>query len=356
VGPAAWTYAWNWDGKLRSATNGTGSIAVKYDPMGNRVYKESDDGTNLAVQRKYIVDISSGLPTILCEIDPSESSLKKSYIYAGAQILAQREHTNAADPTVYDEYFYVHDRLGSVRMVVEYDDTAGTVDTANSYTYTPYGQFYESAEMVANPWLFTGQWYDEEIAQYYLRARQYDPAMMRFTSRDLAEGKFEEPMSLHQYLYCANEPISRVDWNGETWTLPELLVDMGMYSMYGGIAGFMGGCTDVLTASMMGADMSGEDMLKTIAKYTAGGAITGAAAPLIAIGGTGSLIASYSAAEYWTLNGMLAASMGTGVGAGLIEGLWDEIDASAPLKTKMKSDARQVGILMLAGEIEEGWY
>jgi len=61
--------------------------------------------------RKYLVDINGKLPTILCEIDTSDSSLKKSYYYANAQILAQREHT--ANPAVYDEYFYVHDRLGS---------------------------------------------------------------------------------------------------------------------------------------------------------------------------------------------------------------------------------------------------
>ena len=180
--------------------------------------------------------------------------------------------------------------------------------------------------------------------------------LMRFTSTDLAQGKFEEPMSLHQYLYCANEPISRIDWNGQDWTLPSLLVDMGGYATYGAIAGFMGGCMDILTASAMGADMSADDMMKTMAKYITGGAITGAAAPLIAIGGTGSLIASYSAAEYWTMNGLLAASIGTGVGAGMIEGFWDNVDASAPLKTKMKSDMRQVGILMLAAEVDEGWW
>jgi len=140
--------------------------------------------------------------------------LKKSYIYAGAQILAQREHTNAADPTVYDEYFYVHDRLGSVRMVVQYNGT-DAVNTANSYTYTPYGQFYEFAETVVNPWTFTGQWYDEEIAQYYLRARQYDPAMMRFTSRDPVKGEQDEPLTLHKYLYCLNDPIDRIDPSGK---------------------------------------------------------------------------------------------------------------------------------------------
>ncbi len=47
---------WNWDGKLRSATKGTTTINLKYDPDGNRIYKDSG-GT----ARKYLVDIVGDL-------------------------------------------------------------------------------------------------------------------------------------------------------------------------------------------------------------------------------------------------------------------------------------------------------
>ena len=70
-------------------------------------------------------------------------------------MLAQRAHA-AADPNL---FFYVHDRLGSVRMVVAYDGTNETVETVNSYTYTPFGQVYGTPdETVDNPFKFTGQW------------------------------------------------------------------------------------------------------------------------------------------------------------------------------------------------------
>ncbi|MBC8394527.1 MAG: hypothetical protein H8E17_18410 [Deltaproteobacteria bacterium] len=142
--------------------------------------------------------------------------MKKAYFYAGAQILAQREHTSLA---VYDQYFYVHDRLGSVRMVVKYNGT-DAVNTVHSYGYTPFGDFYaadtyETAAEADNPFKFTGQWYDAEIDQYYLRARMYDPAMMRFTSRDPVRGRRQEPLTLHKYLYTANDPINAVDPAGE---------------------------------------------------------------------------------------------------------------------------------------------
>ena len=109
-------------------------------------------------------------------------------------------------------------------MVVAFDGTNDVVETVNSYTYTPFGQFYGTPdETVDNPWTFTGQWYDEDIEQYYLRARMYDPAMMRFTSRDSVRGESKEPLTLHKYLYCLNEPTNKIDLSGENAIARSLL-------------------------------------------------------------------------------------------------------------------------------------
>ena len=62
--------------------------------------------------------------------------MKKSYIYTSkSQILCQRDVGQSVD-----EYFYVTDRLGSVRQLI--DDEAEVV--AN-YTYSPFGQTLETA-------------------------------------------------------------------------------------------------------------------------------------------------------------------------------------------------------------------
>jgi len=122
----------------------------------------------------------------------------------------------------------LHDRLGSVRQVI---DTTGNVK--NCYTYQPFGELFatETTENVPNPFKFTGQYYDSEIAEYYLRARQYDPHIYRFTSRDPLPGKFEEPLTLHKYLYCGNDPLNRIDPLG-LWDLPPWLLEF--------IGGFVG--------------------------------------------------------------------------------------------------------------------
>lgn len=133
------------------------------------------------------------------------------------------------------KYFYMHDRLGSVRLVFESVwDTASSQYkpvVRNLYTYDAYGKRLgegaDTIETVYNPFQFTGQWYDAEIGQYYLRARQYDPQLLRFTSRDPVFGGYEDPMSLHAYLYCWNNPINMVDPSGELLEEPLETISFG---------------------------------------------------------------------------------------------------------------------------------
>ena len=43
----------------------------------------------------------------------------------------------------------------------------------------------------------------------------YDPELMRFTTRDPVKGKFNDPITLHPYLYCINDPLNEIDPSGE---------------------------------------------------------------------------------------------------------------------------------------------
>ena len=148
--------------------------------MGNRIWRETDIDSAVTT-RKYIVDISSGLPTILCELNGA--TVAKSYIYSDrSQILCQRTGGMSAD-----EKFYVADRLGSVRQIVD----AAKAVVAN-YTYSPFGEMLEEGGTFDNNFKFTGQWLDSEIAQYYFRARMYDYYLARFTSNDPAKGKSKQ--------------------------------------------------------------------------------------------------------------------------------------------------------------------
>lgn len=138
-----------------------------------------------------------------------------AYQLANINYVAGHSHTITQHDGDYedDRYFYVNDRLGSVRQVI---DMYGSVK--RNYTYSPFGQLLESGTAEgapSNPFMFTGQWFDDEISQYFSRARMYDPALMRFTARDPVRGKFREPLTLHMYLYCLNDPINNADPTGE---------------------------------------------------------------------------------------------------------------------------------------------
>jgi RHS repeat-associated protein len=205
------TYTFNWDNKLRKAiwnTSPEDSIEIKYDPMGNRVYKKST-ASGSATEHKYIVDITGKLPVILMDLNLTDSSLKKKYIYADRQILAQHDIDDDAQPAQDDKYFYLHDRLGSVRLVI--NDSGSVV---SHYTYEPFGEVIDDDVTFVNDFLFTGQYFDFEIEEYYLRARQYNPGIARFTSRDPAGREWMTPLTLQRYLYCENDPLNRVDPTG----------------------------------------------------------------------------------------------------------------------------------------------
>jgi len=199
---------YNWDNKLQSATRGSNSIALKYDPDDNRVWKKTTNSQNVTY-RKYIVAEIDSLPVILLEIDPCDSTIKKSYVYAGDQIIMQHDGGMNAD-----KYFYLHDRLGSVRQVI---DVNASVE--HLYTYGPFGKKLEADDddpcAPGNPFQFTGLYFDYEIDQHHARARQLSTELFRFTSRDPVVGNFNEPLTLHAYLYCLNDPINRTDISGE---------------------------------------------------------------------------------------------------------------------------------------------
>ena len=92
-------------------------------------------------------------------------------------------------------------------------DESGNV--VNEYTYDPWGNILSENETVENPIKYAGEYYDEELDMYYLRARYYDPNVGRFTSLDIEEGEISNPLDMNRYVYCRNNPIKYVDPSGE---------------------------------------------------------------------------------------------------------------------------------------------
>ena len=99
---------------------------------------------------------------------------------------------------------YHQDEQGSTAYV-----TGTNGETENLYSYDGFGNIIESKEDITNRILYTGQQYDQETGQYYLRARYYNPVIGRFTQEDTYRGD-----GLNLYAYCDNNPVIYYDSSG----------------------------------------------------------------------------------------------------------------------------------------------
>jgi RHS repeat-associated protein len=65
-----------------------------------------------------------------------------------------------------------------------------------------------------NNYLYCGQQWDPDLGVYYNRARYLNTDAGRFLSPDSTDGDQEDPLSLHKYLYGADNPVNRIDPSG----------------------------------------------------------------------------------------------------------------------------------------------
>jgi RHS repeat-associated protein len=100
--------------------------------------------------------------------------------------------------------------------------------------------------------LFAGQQYDKFSAQYYLRARLFDPTTGRFTQRDSFAAPLSDALSLHRYLYSKNNPVNQIDPSGKS---PESDAQIWQHIQDASkniMLGFLAASASVLLGSLIG--------------------------------------------------------------------------------------------------------
>jgi RHS repeat-associated protein len=102
-------------------------------------------------------------------------------------------------------YFYITDRLGSVRALARVDDFGVVSGIVNRYQYNAWGEILSQTESVAQPFKFAGAEHDSFNGLYKMGARYYDPAVGRFTQPDPLGGGYQ---------YVLNNPVNLVDPSG----------------------------------------------------------------------------------------------------------------------------------------------
>ncbi|MFV1967988.1 MAG: RHS repeat domain-containing protein [Pirellulaceae bacterium] len=117
-------------------------------------------------------------------------------------------------------HIFGHDGHGSVRVLF---DMAAVI--AQLYSFDAYGQMLGihdgTAQFVSSnaadaltSSLYSGESFDVNIQQQYLRGRWYAPDTGTFNRLDPFSGNMQDPQSLHKYLYVHGDPVNAADPSG----------------------------------------------------------------------------------------------------------------------------------------------
>ncbi len=159
----------------------------------------------------YIYDDTAVYYEVLTE---TTDGITTAYEYGVERISAYTKDSLSTQKTD-----YVYDGRGSVAQTLTYNSSwytfGGFLSSkgVNSYTYTPFGELLTGE---GAGFRFNGEYYDSATGMLNLRARQYEPGVMRFVQRDLLKGDQAAPLSLNRYLYCENDSVNFVDPSGRS--------------------------------------------------------------------------------------------------------------------------------------------
>ncbi len=176
-----------------TSSDGTRQKTYQYNPDGIRTHAIDDGQTT-----DFVVDSNRDYAQVVEEwVDNSQY---KQYLY-GLDLISQQK--------INDYRYYQYDGLGSTRALT---DATGTL--TDQYNYDAFGTLINQTGNSDNDYLYTGEQYDSELDQYYLRARYYDQDVGRFTQLDTWAGNSQEPITLNKYLYGNADPVRYVDPTG----------------------------------------------------------------------------------------------------------------------------------------------
>ena len=143
-----------------------------------------------------------------------------------------------------------------------------------SYTYDAWGNLLTTTGSLAatlgeqNPLRYRGYVYDTETGLYYLQSRYYNPGWGRFINADdttlLASSSSKAHWDKNVFVYCDNNPLNRVDEDGECWNI-----------IIGGIVGgIVSGASTIVNDAIMGRETTAGSVLKSVFVGAATGVVS----------------------------------------------------------------------------------
>jgi len=246
-GGVATTYAYDLCNKLLSETTGSEVTEYAYDALGNLTAKTDSTGvTTYAYDAlNQLAEIitpdgtwqrntydASGIRSMIAENGVTtefmtfnglvlsgynKDGVQTEHYYYGNSLLAVEYAVgNNSANAENDLYYYLKNSHGDV---IGLTDNNGTL--TETYRYDAFGTLTSiqslnengvqvQAETAISRFLYASEQLDATTGMYYLRARQYDTTLGRFTQEDtyLGDGR-------NLYVYVSNNPLKYVDPSGQ---------------------------------------------------------------------------------------------------------------------------------------------
>ena len=208
------SYSYSSRGELQTAWLSNGDILTFiHDPFGRRIAKKVN-GTTV---EKYLWKDQS---TLLAVYDRNDNLLQR-YTYADARMPVSM---TAGEAT----YFLLTDQVGTLRAVT---DTTGAI--VKRIDYDSFGNIIADSNPAFNvPFGFAGGLHDRDTGLVRFGARDYDPAIGRFTAKDPIDFAGGDT---NLYAYTMNDPVNWIDPLGLDYTKDGLT-----YSDAGNVIGEFG--------------------------------------------------------------------------------------------------------------------
>ena len=162
---------------------------------------------------EYLYDLTQEYYQVISETTTyaNGTSATTAYAYGLERIAAYSENGVTR---------YVYDGRGSVAQAVNVP-VAGEAVSSNlpdisvqvqSFSYTAYGE--QMGGVKAGGFTYNAEAYDAATGMLNLRVRQYEPALNRFSQKDIYPANLLIPQSFNAYLFTYNSPVSFVDGDG----------------------------------------------------------------------------------------------------------------------------------------------